>query len=214
MAAPEHKDISPDTTSAHEHVAQPETGQELERKFVTPPVPFPDEQLAALFDYDDMKQAYTLIDDQTGQEQRVRIKVNRSGSVKFEATAKGDGTDTRDERNWKISTEEFKEGSADGARVGNVVEKRRYKIKYEYPVEEDGQIVMEAVVIEYSRYHGALEGLSDAEVEFTSPDQMSQFIAPPWFGPEVTDDPRYKNKNLARYGIPEDYPYREEQEVA
>jgi CYTH domain-containing protein len=36
------------------------------------------------------------------------------------------------------------------------------------------------------------------EVEFTTVDQAREFVAPEWFGREVTDDPAYKNRNLAR----------------
>jgi CYTH domain-containing protein len=37
-----------------------------------------------------------------------------------------------------------------------------------------------------------------AEVEFESVEQAREFAAPPWLGREVTDDPTYKNRNLAR----------------
>ena len=35
------------------------------------------------------------------------------------------------------------------------------------------------------------------EVEFASVEQAREFPAPQWFGHEVTDDPAYKNRNLA-----------------
>jgi adenylate cyclase len=35
------------------------------------------------------------------------------------------------------------------------------------------------------------------EVEFTSEQQARAFVAPSWFGRDVTDDPAYKNRNLA-----------------
>ena len=35
------------------------------------------------------------------------------------------------------------------------------------------------------------------EVEFTSEQQARAFVAPWWFGRDVTDDPAYKNRNLA-----------------
>jgi adenylate cyclase len=40
------------------------------------------------------------------------------------------------------------------------------------------------------------------EVEFSSIDASRQFTPPDWFGVEVTEDQRYKNKQLAVFGIP------------
>ncbi len=50
------------------------------------------------------------------------------------------------------------------------------------------------------RFCGASLGLMVAEIELSFPDQP--FSAPPWAGPEITDDPRYLNANLANH------PYR------
>ena len=36
------------------------------------------------------------------------------------------------------------------------------------------------------------------EVEFASGEQARAFVPPRWFGRDVTDDPAYKNRNLAR----------------
>lgn len=44
-------------------------------------------------------------------------------------------------------------------------------------------------------FHGDNEGLVVAEVELEREDQP--FSRPDWLGPEVTDDPRYFNSNLA-----------------
>lgn len=46
-------------------------------------------------------------------------------------------------------------------------------------------------------YEGELAGLVVAEVEFLSEEESEKFIAPDWFGADVTDDKKYKNKNLA-----------------
>jgi adenylate cyclase len=56
--------------------------------------------------------------------------------------------------------------------------------------------------IELDIYTGDLSGLIVAEVEFDDPDTAETFTAPGWFGPEVTDDDRYKNRNLATRGRP------------
>jgi adenylate cyclase len=41
-----------------------------------------------------------------------------------------------------------------------------------------------------------------AEVEFPSDEEAAQFVPPPWFGLEVTEDEHYKNVNLALHGRP------------
>jgi CYTH domain-containing protein len=46
-------------------------------------------------------------------------------------------------------------------------------------------------------YRGSLTGLRVVEVEFPSPQAAAAFSAPGWFGREVTDDPRYRNRALA-----------------
>jgi CYTH domain-containing protein len=56
-------------------------------------------------------------------------------------------------------------------------------------------------LIELDIYHGALAPLVVAEVEFTSEEASAAFIAPDFFGPEVTEDKQYKNKNLALEGL-------------
>lgn len=44
--------------------------------------------------------------------------------------------------------------------------------------------------------------LITVEVEFIDEKCANSFNPPEWFGKEVTNDERYKNKNLARYGLP------------
>ena len=58
------------------------------------------------------------------------------------------------------------------------------------------------LVAEVDVYAGDLEGLLVAEVEFASPEQAAAFVAPDWFGPEVTDDPAYGDRRLAAEGRP------------
>jgi CYTH domain-containing protein len=58
------------------------------------------------------------------------------------------------------------------------------------------------ITIEVDVYSGALTGLVVAEVEFGDDDRADAFDPPSWFGPEVTDDPRFKNQSLAREDMP------------
>lgn len=58
------------------------------------------------------------------------------------------------------------------------------------------------VTIEVDVYSGDLEGLVVAEVEFDDPWGAESFVAPYWFGREVTADDAYKNQSLALHGRP------------
>jgi CYTH domain-containing protein len=58
------------------------------------------------------------------------------------------------------------------------------------------------LTIELDVYSGALAGLMVAEVEFDSEEAADTFEPPDWFGPEVTDDVRFKNQRLACDGAP------------
>lgn len=56
--------------------------------------------------------------------------------------------------------------------------------------------------IEIDIYSHELLGLAVVEVEFNSVKKSKSFVPPLWFGLEVTSDLRYKNANLAQYGLP------------
>ncbi len=58
------------------------------------------------------------------------------------------------------------------------------------------------LVAELDVFAGDLAGLLMVEVEFPSADDALAFEPPPWFGPDVTDDPRYRNQVLALQGAP------------
>jgi adenylate cyclase len=64
------------------------------------------------------------------------------------------------------------------------------------------RIPTENVVIELDIYSGTLEGLKTAEVEFETQDEADAFTPPSWLDREITQDERYKNKNLALDGFP------------
>ncbi len=58
------------------------------------------------------------------------------------------------------------------------------------------------LAIELDEYAGALTGLLIAEVEFPDAAIAAQFEAPLWFERDVTDDPGYRNQQLALHGLP------------
>lgn len=58
------------------------------------------------------------------------------------------------------------------------------------------------LVAEVDVYAGELDGLCTVEVEFPGVDAAHAFVAPEWFGREVTDEPAWSNAALARHGRP------------
>ena len=71
---------------------------------------------------------------------------------------------------------------------GSVISKTRYLI----PLTENRKIEMDV-------FHGYLEGLMFAEVEFDSEEEAAAFQLPDWFGEDVTFDHRYSNAVMTRY---------------
>ena len=61
----------------------------------------------------------------------------------------------------------------------------------------------DGLTAELDLYDGSLEGHQLVEVEFDDDDAADDFEPPEWFGREVTDDNRYTNSSLARYGWPD-----------
>ena len=64
-------------------------------------------------------------------------------------------------------------------------------------------ISQDAYRIELDVFKGAHTGLILAEVEFADEASSDEFVAPAWFGQEVTEDTRYMNRNLAVHGLPQ-----------
>ena len=64
------------------------------------------------------------------------------------------------------------------------------------------RVELDGHVVEVDSYAGELAGLIVAEIEFSDEAAADAFVAPPWFGREVTDDPRYRNAALAIEGLP------------
>lgn len=66
-----------------------------------------------------------------------------------------------------------------------MLRKTRYRIPYgKYTVELD-------------LYHGVLEGLATAEIEFPSVQEAMAATVPEWFGRDVSGDKRFRNSRLA-----------------
>ena len=93
---------------------------------------------------------------------------------------------SREEYNLPLTAESYEhlKQKADG----NIISKTRYLI----PLEKD-QLVAEVDVFEEP-----FAPLVMAEVEFKSEEQANAFVAPEWFGEEVTFDGKYHNSYMSK----------------
>lgn len=71
---------------------------------------------------------------------------------------------------------------------GSIISKTRYLI----PIENNRKIELDV-------FHGYLEGLQFAEVEFESEEEAAAYQLPDWFLEDVTFDRRYSNAVMTRY---------------
>ena len=71
---------------------------------------------------------------------------------------------------------------------GSIISKTRYII----PIENNRKIELDV-------FHGYLEGLQFAEVEFESEEEAAAYQQPDWFLEDVTFDRRYSNAVMTRY---------------
>ncbi|WP_419661134.1 adenylate cyclase [Desulfosarcina variabilis str. Montpellier] len=153
-------------------------GIEIERKFLVKHLP----DAIDSYPHTTIRQGYLIATD-TGIELRVRQKAGRC----FQTIKMGEGL-SRTEIEIDLSQDQFDclWPHTSGCRVSKI----RYKVLVgEYTAELD-------------RFDGDLAGLEMVEVEFSSVEASQQFAPPEWFGAEVTEDKRYKNKWLAKNGKP------------
>lgn len=148
-------------------------GSEIERKWLVDEAPA--EALNAPSER--IEQGYLTIGSAGGE-----TRVRRRGERCYLTVKSGTGLE-RSEYEIELSEAQFEAlwPATDGARLV----KRRHIIRaYGH-------------TIEFDVYEGGLSGLMVAEVEFDDPWGATAFVAPFWFGREVTDDPAYKNQRLA-----------------
>ena len=146
---------------------------EIERKWVAEAVPAAARERAGTR----IEQAY-LTSERDGPEVRIR---RRDGQCTL--TVKSAGTLERTEVELAISSTDFDAlwPLTDGRRL--------LKTRVEFPLSRD-------LVAEVDTFND--RALILVEVEFASGEQAREFVPPEWFGRDVTDDPAYKNRNLAR----------------
>ena len=86
-----------------------------------------------------------------------------------------------------------------------LITKRRYLIPFQAkdaasaPAPAHTQVLSAAsYTIELDLFREALDGITLAEVEFSSIEEAESFIPPDWFGEDVTYDGRYHNSAMSR----------------
>ena len=150
-------------------------GMEIERKFTVKQLP---EELDR-YRYHIIEQAY-LTDDPV-------IRVRREDESYY-MTYKGVGGDNtslaHEEYNLKLTKEAY--DFLASKTEGTVIRKKRILIPYgKYTIELD-------------IFAEPFKPLIIAEVEFASTAEAHDFVPPEWFDEDVTDNPSYRNANLAR----------------
>lgn len=149
-------------------------GMEIERKFTIKQLP---EGLDG-YDHRIIEQAY-LTDDPV-------IRVRREDD-RYYMTYKGVGgsnTSLSHEEYNLVLTKKAYETLASKAE-GKIIRKKRILIPYN------------THTIELDIFAEPFKPLIIAEVEFASTDEADDFVPPDWFDEDVTDNPAYRNANLA-----------------
>ncbi len=158
----------------------PPAGVEIERKWLV--LERPEAELGDV-PADRIAQGYLTVGGEGEPEVRVRRRNERTL-----LTVKSAGGLTRVEEEIEIDERTF--DSLWPLTEGRRVEKTRHLIAHG------------GATIELDVYESDLDGLLVAEVEFASEEASRAFDPPPWLGEDVTEDERYKAKNLAVYGAP------------
>ena len=103
-------------------------------------------------------------------------------------TYKSKGLMSREEYNLPLTKDAYEhlKQKADGI----VISKTRYLIP-----EKNG------LTIELDVFHEVYEGLLLAEVEFSSEEEANSYVAPEWFGEDVTFSSEYHNSTLSKKAL-------------
>lgn len=153
---------------------------EIERKFLVRALPDDLDQ----YPHSELEQGYLASGGTT-------VRIRRDGDT-FLMTVKKKLKDVRPEYA-KIGREEIEEEIPEDLyrRLSAYTEdpmlrKTRYRIPFG------------SHTIELDIYHGVLEGLATAEIEFQSFEEAVHTEIPDWFGTDVSTDKRYKNSHLSK----------------
>lgn len=160
---------------------------EIERKFTIKRLPDNLEQ----YNKKEIEQAYlcrkpTLRIRKSNEEYILTYKSKAGIKVSEEATAR-----CNEEVELPLTEEAYLhlKGKADGQMIS--------KTRYIIPIENHRKIELDI-------FHGYLEGLIFAEVEFESEEEAAAYQLPDWFLEDVTFDRRYSNAVMAKYNTLEE----------
>jgi len=112
------------------------------------------------------------------------VRIRRSNEEYF-LTYKGKGLMAREEHEFPLTAEAFEHmlPKIDGILID--------KIRYLIPLDE-------VHTAELDIFQGTLAPLRLVEVEFASVEEAEAFVAPDWFGDDVTNSGEYHNSNLSK----------------
>ena len=99
-------------------------------------------------------------------------------------TYKGKGAMVREEYNLPLTKESYEHLKAKAD--GRIITKKRYMIP------------LNQYTIELDVFEGELAPLILAEVEFSTEEDANAFVAPEWFGEDVTFSTKYHNSTLSK----------------
>lgn len=153
--------------------------KEIERKFLVKSKP----KSSTCIDTSYIEQGYLSVT----QDIRIRKQIKSfktKQKVEYYLIIKSDGNMIREEEHISIQHNTFIDLSKDIK--GFMIEKvrRRYNIG-------------NGLIAEFDIYK-SIPDLIVVEVEFETEENANDFIPPDWFGEEITNNPYYKNKNLAK----------------
>lgn len=119
----------------------------------------------------------------------VEVRLRQAGHAFFMTLKSGEGLQRTE---YEIPIEQSQFDVLWPATAGRRIEKVRHVGRLE-----------DQWVFELDVFFGRLASLVLVEVEFPSIEAAWAFVPPPWFGRDVTDDKRFKNKTLATSGLPD-----------
>lgn len=144
---------------------------EIERKYLVKTLPENLESYSCRF----LEQGYL------STEPVVRV---RQDNDKYELTYKSKGLMVREEYNLPLTKESYEHLKAKAD--GRIITKKRYMIP------------LNQYTIELDVFEGELAPLILAEVEFSTEEDANAFVAPEWFGEDVTFSTKYHNSTLSK----------------
>ncbi|OQY34506.1 MAG: hypothetical protein B6241_04350 [Spirochaetaceae bacterium 4572_59] len=125
---------------------------------------------------EEIRQGYLSFDD------RNKVHIRQKGA-RFSKIVKTGSKENRKKIKTELSQKEFK------TYWHSTGKSQLVKTRYHYS--------WEGYKLMVDQFHGRLEGLFTAEIEFKNERKARQFMEPPFFREEISFDPRYKNHYLA-----------------